>query len=363
MTLPLYSANLTHPSRYPGGGNAGLWYDKFCDTWRQEGGIWTLAAREKGKSPKLEWIAKVSGKGVGDRDLLKEICARQSRLLKECYRPDAEPLLFHTEWRFVTGLGRQHPVENGFAWHQTLGVPYLPGSSVKGMVRNWAVCWEEKVDAEEVKRIFGPRNDKSKKDSSHEVMAGSVIFLDALPVEPVKLEADVMTPHYGDYYANGAPPGDWMSPNPIPFLVVAPNQTFQFAIIPRPGTDTGKEDVERAQQWLEEALTQIGAGAKTAVGYGVFRADVSNVDDGEEVWENARLRYEPGDAKFTATVPGRRTAWGTRDNCVNGGFYEKLSKRKQKKIRKEGVLVTVKVQKKLPNVYQLLEIVSADDKA
>jgi len=42
-----------------------------------------------------------------------------------------EPLLIRTAWRFVSGLGRSRPVENGFVWHHTLGVPYLPGSSIR----------------------------------------------------------------------------------------------------------------------------------------------------------------------------------------------------------------------------------------
>ena len=45
--------------------------------------------------------------------------------------------VFTSTSRFVTGLGRSHPVENGFAWRPTLGTPYLPGSSVKGMARAW----------------------------------------------------------------------------------------------------------------------------------------------------------------------------------------------------------------------------------
>ena len=34
----------------------------------------------------------------------------------------------------VTGMGNPHPLESGFTWHPTLGMPYLPGSAV-GLVR------------------------------------------------------------------------------------------------------------------------------------------------------------------------------------------------------------------------------------
>ncbi len=39
---------------------------------------------------------------------------------------------------FTTGLGIEHPTENGFAFLDPYGLPYLPGSSVKGVVRRAA---------------------------------------------------------------------------------------------------------------------------------------------------------------------------------------------------------------------------------
>ncbi len=39
---------------------------------------------------------------------------------------------------FVTGMGMEHPLENGFAFLDPYGLPYLPGSSVKGVVRRAA---------------------------------------------------------------------------------------------------------------------------------------------------------------------------------------------------------------------------------
>ena len=39
---------------------------------------------------------------------------------------------------FMTGIGMEHPVENGFAFLNPYGLPYLPGASVKGVLRNVA---------------------------------------------------------------------------------------------------------------------------------------------------------------------------------------------------------------------------------
>src|SRR6202008_2494727 len=62
------------------------------------------------------------------------------------------------------------------------------------------------------------------------------------------------------------PPGDWRSPTPIPFLTAAPGMEFQFAVFPRAKHDS--DAMAAVSHWLEEALTEMGAGGKTAVGYG-----------------------------------------------------------------------------------------------
>ena len=248
-------------------GNAGLWYDKYCNTWpREREWKWSLASykeRNREVNPKLNWIKTVTQSPVGVQAELQEAYNRRLSLAKAW---DAEPQVFKTDWRFVTGFGREHPVENGFAWHHTLGVPYLPGSSVKGMVRAWAEQWldsDSEQTKDDIKRIFGPKG---------EGKVGSVIFFDALPSKPVTLEIDIMTPHYGPWYSDRKPPGDWYDPVPIPFLTVAANQEFIFLITPRKDTEEAAKDAETVRKWLVEALEWIGAGAKTAVGYGRMSA-------------------------------------------------------------------------------------------
>lgn len=247
--LPLYK--IDEPPTYRKDMNTGLWYDKFCNEWKRD---WSGL----GEEGKKNWINTVTKGQIGYAAKLSEVIERRKKLLDSC---EGQALNFKTTGPFVTGLGREHPVENGFAWHHTLGTPYLPGSSVKGMVRNWVEQWED-ADPEIIKRIFGPR---SRKDGDASV--GSVIFMDALPVSPVQLKADVMTPHYGPYYSEGKDPGDWHNPIPIPFLVVDEGQEFLFGIIPR---NPRIDDCKIVKKWLLDALGSIGAGAKTAVGYGRF---------------------------------------------------------------------------------------------
>lgn len=244
-------------------GNAGLWYDKFCDRWKSD---WTGFAGDSGKREWIETIANVGNgsgarKTVGDRKILAETAQRTEMLAA---KNSGQIFRLATAWRFVTGLGRSHPVENGFAWHHTLGTPYVPGPSLKGLARAWARDWSD-LGNDDVVRIFGP-------EAKEKLSVGSVVFLDALPVAPVALEADVMTPHYGPWYQGekGAVPADWHSPTPIPFLAVAPNQSFLFAVLPRTASEEDRKGCKTAAGLLKEALRCLGAGAKTAVGYGQF---------------------------------------------------------------------------------------------
>ncbi|WP_449241543.1 type III-B CRISPR module RAMP protein Cmr6 [Desulfoscipio gibsoniae] len=270
MTLPLYRVRNV-PGHFDSRANCGLWYDKFCHVWQVNNDSWSLTSRgNNNQNLKTDWINSVTGIKIGDGSKIKDM---SMRLMEMVSKLNGQVRPFKSQWHFVTGLGRNHPVENGFAWHYTLGTPYLPGSSVKGITRSWAENWQNE-ESEVIKRIFGPADQAGKN-------VGNVIFFDALPVHRVQLTADVMTPHYSEYYRNnghnGTPPADWLSPEPIPFLVVASGETFIFAIAPRrPDEQVDRADARTAMQWLEEALVWNGAGAKTATGYGRFLPDAES---------------------------------------------------------------------------------------
>ena len=73
-----------------------------------------------------------------DRRCVDGLIARQSALRAVV----ALPSLLYMEARsiapFATGLGNEHPLDNGFAFLNPYGLPYLPGSGVKGVVRRAA---------------------------------------------------------------------------------------------------------------------------------------------------------------------------------------------------------------------------------
>jgi CRISPR-associated protein Cmr6 len=269
---PLYAAAASATLVSATTGNAGLWYDKFCDRWEPD---WTGFAGDSGKR---DWIAQIANIDAGNSQtkvgysaLMTEAVKRLEDLVEA---QAGRSFRRTTAWRFVTGLGRNHPVENGFAWRHDLGTPYIAGSSLKGLARAYARDWAS-LDDETLERTFGPRPEAG-------LAIGSVVFLDALPIEPVALDADVMTPHYGPWYRgeNNAVPADWHSPTPIPFLTVAPGQTFVFAMLPRNRSNQrDQEDCKMVADLLNEALETLGAGAKTAVGYGQFVEEEAKEDE------------------------------------------------------------------------------------
>ncbi len=204
-------------------------------------------------------------------------------------------------WRLVIGLGASHPQETSMTLHHIFGIPYIPGSAIKGVTRHWAVLLFVDKNEQAISEIYKKQNfedlveflDKSLeqgKDLNISVnninfqnlidifgtqnQQGKVIFFDAFPVENINLKIDIMNSHYPNYYSGKEPPTDWQNPLPIKFLTVE-NTKFQFFLaIKKNGkeqTDYSETLLKKAKSLLEEALKNHGVGAKTALGYGIFQ--------------------------------------------------------------------------------------------
>lgn len=172
--------------------------------------------------------------------------------------------------RLLIGIGLPHPIENGFLFHPTLGVPYVPGTALKQVAQDWAE--ENGVPREELNQLFGAEDHG----------AGRVAFLDALPCGRVTLTAEQITNHYKGYYQNVVPgepinnemhqPADWYEPIPVTLLALdaslAKPQSFRFGIVRlRDATDN---DFKKALEWLTLGLEVNGVGARTTLGFGRF---------------------------------------------------------------------------------------------
>jgi CRISPR-associated protein Cmr6 len=201
--------------------------------------------------------------------------------------------------KLAIGLGSASAYETGITLHPIYGIPFLPASSIKGIVRSWIITnvFKDEKDALQDKAfcdIFGCRGDTiieideakiqcksfyklnpSFKGDSGERM-GNIIFLDAFPIHKPLMKVDIMTPHYSEWYSDGrTPPADYLSPVPIPFLTIQDTK-FNFYLVLRDNytesisfKNENKLDIlDIASIWLIKALTEHGIGAKTAVGYG-----------------------------------------------------------------------------------------------
>lgn len=202
----------------------------------------------------------------------------------------SEDLVLKPEWRMVVGLGNESVYETSMTLHHIYGIPYIPGSAIKGVVRSHIITEEfekDKMDSLDLKNaekralqdpgfcdIFGcPKN-----SFYNESRQGKIIFFDSLPLSEPQIKPDVMNPHYGPYYSESSgkiPPADYHNPNPIFFLTVEETE-FEFIIGIKvrdnnrieQGKFSGEYPLSIAQKCLKEALSEHGIGAKTAVGYG-----------------------------------------------------------------------------------------------
>ncbi|MGC9400647.1 MAG: type III-B CRISPR module RAMP protein Cmr6 [Anaerolineae bacterium] len=184
---------------------------------------------------------------------------------------DAITFQAKTDWRFVTGLGRNTPFEVGFTFHRLYGFPVIPGSSLKGLARAWAHfrIKEEKPESDpEEDPLFAVVFGQAPKGDESEGGVGGAVFFEAVPLDDPALELDVMTPHFPDYYSGQRPPTDDQNPVPIPFLTVKPGVRFGFAVGWRGALHP--EAHNQAVEWLKAGLKNLGAGGKTAAGYGYF---------------------------------------------------------------------------------------------
>jgi CRISPR-associated protein Cmr6 len=101
-----------------------LYFPIWTDDWR---------ADSKGKKPALK---STTGIPKPVLDLLDALRRRQ-QLTAASFREHVAIQAYATS-PFATGLGNEHPVENGFAFLTPYGLPYLAGSGVKGVLRRAA---------------------------------------------------------------------------------------------------------------------------------------------------------------------------------------------------------------------------------
>ncbi|MHB9007270.1 MAG: type III-B CRISPR module RAMP protein Cmr6 [Limisphaerales bacterium] len=226
-------------------------------------------------------------------------------------------------------------MENGgLCLDRTSGVPFIPGSAVKGCARKLAISTlkdateaEKATVLEQVAWLFGwgdtdwkdgrKRAKNGKPGELHSdfefacgesepwktnrervttrlltrlgvdrrmhpdepwlvlpSFAGAIQFLPAFPWQADPgIDLDIVTPHHTAYYEGQLTEAtDTEEPTPSVFPVVseAKEPLFVFTLARSPRASA--EDLSQAREWLREGLTLLGIGGRTSAGYGCFES-------------------------------------------------------------------------------------------
>lgn len=337
---------------------------------------------------------KIKALTKNDQDCMKALADRHQALANAVPGETLLPLDALATAPFTTGLGNEHPLENGFAFLSPYGLPYLPGSGVKGVLRqaarelasgDWGEKhgWDEEVPHPKspsarvaggsglsvIDILFGLES----KDGDTDHLRGVLNFWDVIPqVRGDSFMVEIMTPHQSHYYQwkkdqHGNPievaPHDSGQPNPISFLTVPPGSRFTFHVVcdlaqlRRLAPELAENGRWRTllQAAFQHAFTWLGFGAKTAVGYGAMtlrdgrtpkdRGKSAAVPENtEETWQGVTLRWEPGPQRLRAEAKGKPTA--VTEGKAAQDFFTAMPEPLAAKLKKSKELknVTVRVQ-------------------
>jgi CRISPR-associated protein Cmr6 len=260
-----------------------------------------------------------------------------------------KPLRLITQSRLIVGNGTKGTLEMGITLHRIFGIPYIPGSALKGLARSFALNqiaekfgipylsgktlleikqqkekgesppppplkildallelplnknlptkqYQEQLSA--INKFFENQLkqspyfvvSKSKIDNLsveaflkdniinqfREIFGtmskiGEIVFYDSIPLKIKNiLVAEIMTPHFADYYRGTEYPQEDQDPQPLVFLAVREGIPFAFCLDYR---KKGQEDqtlFKTARHWLLAGLNKFGVGGKTSSGMGLL---------------------------------------------------------------------------------------------
>lgn len=233
-----------------------------------------------------------------------------SKFYKEDYKPVCsqiapEKFMLKTSYPgLLVGTGYAHGVDVdediklGFSFDYVTGQPYIPGSSVKGLLRSYfahpevirAFLGDDELNVRALEKAVFGTNDDGKED-------GTDTFFDAVIRRGDKngkvMGFDAITPHGEDLTKN---------PTPIKILKVMPDVVFEFAFNLKTSVIGSKTvTAEQKKELFDKLLINFGIGAKTNVGYGVlmefFEKDLESY-----IWPDRNIT-----ANRSASTPRRET--------------------------------------------------------
>ncbi|GIW88028.1 MAG: type III-B CRISPR module RAMP protein Cmr6 [Isosphaeraceae bacterium] len=283
-----------------------------------------------------------------------------------------------TAGRMIIGLGSENVLETGIRLHHTFGMPIIPGSALKGLAAHYCYqVWgsdnspfrKPTEQEEEAYSAYLKGQGPTPAENYHRVFFGStddsgcVVFHDAWYVpdsSPQPLVLDVMTPHHPQWLDGSAPPTDFDSPIPVPFLSVT--GTFRVAVSWNgPSHPHAHCWTEGALSLLKKALADWGIGGKTSSGYG--RLVLIDADVNVRPSEPGEKRVQPNEPVHQPRMKVRvvqRTIDGKTRYEADDGFLGSLLKGTPPDLvdgdsTELWILRVDKQNKKVPYVFQTEE--------
>ena len=224
---------------------------------------------------------------------LPNVSKRNEAIISHKFVPIGSPLSYFQENQSIAtielevlypglmvGVGYEHDVsakeslKGGFSFDYVTGLPYIPGSSVKGVLRSYFPNlkedekWTEK-DEQKLAYIKGIVEVESLSKEDIVALGRSIfehgdVFLDAFPKVDTKVDnsgnvllaMEYITPHTG---------GEFAEPVPIPFVKIRPGTKMVFSFIFNEDSGIDKKTL------FTTILQDMGIGAKTNVGFGQLK--------------------------------------------------------------------------------------------
>jgi len=170
------------------------------------------------------------------------------------------------------------PLEISISWDPILNVPYIPASSLKGVVRTYLELNNIRdIDSIPIEVILGSAS------NSMSLIPSLIVFTDAYPVacsstEQSLIDPDVVTPHYKE--VNKCIDEVCVEPTPLVFPTLAKGVELSFIM----AIDYGCDEIDKKckltsntamkiAEYVKKAL-ETGIGSKTSVGYGRVKVNI-----------------------------------------------------------------------------------------
>ena len=212
-----------------------------------------------------------------------------SPMIGKAYKNDKFSFSLKTKYPgLLIGVGNAHgsgglgDIDLGFSFDYVTGCPYIPGSTVKGVLRSAfahdeyikSVLNDPSVDVRKLEKEIFEGIKEEKKDAEGNITEVDYfpvperdVFYDAFPeTKGNLLLMEAITPHGEDLTKN---------PKPLTLVKVKPEVTFAFSFRLNNGTVTASAKLNLFKQIIED----LGIGAKTNVGFGIMEGQEQNYDN------------------------------------------------------------------------------------